>query len=547
MKRNWLGGWAVAVGLASGVSAQEVEWRAVGSPKAVVPVVAQLPAAPKAQDLAPVPFPLQAAPPMPAQGELRSESIPAPKRMPTAPSPVPAIVSTPPLPTVLPDPCSCPPTNVPCNPCSTWQCWPQLAACRWQDCCNFLTNCWNDPGVLGGVWLGGGAPVSDRYFVRGEFLSWWVKSAGTPVLLTTSTTPVPFTVNGNGNVVIRLDQLDAIGALGQPGTVVLLSGNDLDRQFRPGARFSAGWWFDPCGVHGVDASAFFTGRRTSNYTVNTDHVPDLYRPFFAPNTGIPSLNNLPGQFREIVGIRNIGINGQFVAQNSSLFWGADVNYRRNVWCGCAERIDAFAGFRYLNLDESLTMTEAINVSRTIVVQNAAGTPIGQLNAGTTIAVRDRFATDNDFYGGQFGLDIALRRNRWTLDVRPALALGVTHQRVCVEGSFVQSSPPVNAVGGLLALNSNIGCRGNDEFSVVPQITTRVGYQLTERFRAFIGYDFLYWTNVVRPGDQIDTVLDTTRIPGGPGGNPINAVRPAPLINSTDFWAQGLSVGAEYRW
>jgi hypothetical protein len=537
MKRYGLCAWAVAVGLAGGVSAQEVQWRAVGAPK-VVRVTAQAPASPaRAIDQLPVPFPGQ--PP-------QAEPLASPRRMPTAATPVPAIVSTPTSVPMLPD-CPCPPAAPVCCPTPEWRCWPQLAACRVQECCNFLTNCWNDPGVLGGTWFGNAAPANERFFVRGEFLSWWVKSAGTPVLLTTSTTQVPFTINGNGNVVIRLDQLDAIGALGQPGTVVLLSGDDLDRQYRPGARFSAGWWFDPCGVHGVDASAFFTGRRTSNYTVNTDHVPDLYRPFFAPNTGIPSLNNLPGQFREIVGIRNIGINGQFVAQNSSFFWGADVNYRRNIWCGCAGRIDAFAGFRYLNLDESLTMTEAINVTRTIVVQNAAGTPIGQLNAGTTIAVRDRFATDNNFFGGQLGLDIALRRNRWTLDVRPALALGVTHQRVCVDGSFVQSSPPVNAVGGLLALNSNIGCRGSDEFSVVPQVTTRVGYQVTERFRAFVGYDFLYWTNVVRPGDQIDTVLDTRRIPGGPGGDPINAVRPAPLINSSDFWAQGLSLGAEYRW
>lgn len=545
MKRNWLCGWAVAVGMTSSVSAQEVQWRTVGAPKTVVPVVAQLPAVPKAQDLSPVPFPLQSLPTAPAPAE--AEAIHAPQRMPTAISPTPAIVSTPTSTMALPNSYASLPSGESCCPCPNWRCWPQLAACHMQECCNFLTNCWNDPGILGGVWMGGGAPANERFFVRGEYLSWYVKSAGTPVLLTTSTTQVPFTVNGNGNVVVRLDQLDAIGAIGQPGTVVLLSGDDLDRQYRPGARFSAGWWFDPCSVHGIDASAFFTGRRTSNYTVNTDNVPDLYRPFFAPNTGIPSLNNLPGQFREIVGIRNIGINGQFNATNSSFFWGADVNYRRNIWCGCTGRVDAFAGFRYLNLDESLTLTEAINVSRTIIVQNAAGQNIGQLNAGTTIAVRDRFATDNDFHGGQLGLDIALRRNRWTLDVRPAIAMGVTHQRVCVEGSFVQSSPPVNSVGGLLALNSNIGCRGNDEFSVVPQITTRVGYQVTERFKAFVGYDFLYWTNVVRPGDQIDTVLDTTRIPGGPGGNPINAIRPAPLINSSDFWAQGLSVGAEYRW
>ena len=35
----------------------------------------------------------------------------------------------------------------------------------------------------------------------------------------------------------------------------------------------------------------------------------------------------------------------------------------------------------------------------------------------------------------------------------------------------------------------------------------LGYQLTETVRLYAGYNFLYWTNVARPGAQIDRNLD----------------------------------------
>jgi hypothetical protein len=47
---------------------------------------------------------------------------------------------------------------------------------------------------------------------------------------------------------------------------------------------------------------------------------------------------------------------------------------------------------------------------------------------------------------------------------------------------------------------------------------------------------------VRPGGAIDTAINTTQIGGALAG----PTRPQPLSNSTDYWAQGLTVGAAYR-
>jgi hypothetical protein len=67
-------------------------------------------------------------------------------------------------------------------------------------------------------------------------------------------------------------------------------------------------------------------------------------------------------------------------------------------------------------------------------------------------------------------------------------------------------------------------------------------------RVFVGYDFLYWSDVARPGDQADPRIDPARVPalGGPGRTAGTTHTPS-AIQESDFWAQGLHVGAEFRY
>jgi hypothetical protein len=55
----------------------------------------------------------------------------------------------------------------------------------------------------------------------------------------------------------------------------------------------------------------------------------------------------------------------------------------------------------------------------------------------------------------------------------------------------------------------------------------------------VGYDFLYWSNVIRPGDQVSGTINSGQAPsqvpyanGGP-------IAPVPTFRRTDFSAQGL--------
>lgn len=110
-------------------------------------------------------------------------------------------------------------------------------------------------------------------------------------------------------------------------------------------------------------------------------------------------------------------------------------------------------------------------------------------------------------------------NRWALNAHFKVGLGVTVSEIDIQGSQVFNIPGANPQvfqGGLLALSSNIGTHTKSNFSVVPEVGFRVAYSVTENLRVFAGYDFVYWNNVMRPGDQIDTVLDVNLIPN-PGG------------------------------
>ena len=59
-----------------------------------------------------------------------------------------------------------------------------------------------------------------------------------------------------------------------------------------------------------------------------------------------------------------------------------------------------------------------------------------------------------------------------------------------------------------------------------------------------GYSFVYWSDVVLAGNQIDRNVNASQFAGGP----LNGVAlPGVKFQETDFWVQGISTGAEFRW
>ncbi|HLW68914.1 MAG TPA: BBP7 family outer membrane beta-barrel protein, partial [Gemmataceae bacterium] len=175
--------------------------------------------------------------------------------------------------------------------------------------------------------------------------------------------------------------------------------------------------------------------------------------------------------------------------------------------------------------------------------------------GTRVVGTDFFGTQNLFFGGQVGTNLELRNGRWSVDLRGSIALGDTHESLVINGSQVHTQPGgavMSFVGNLLALpGANIGVFSQDHFSFVPEVRLNLGYQITPSIRVFAGYDFLYWFSVIRPGTEIDRVIDLTRVPNPPPPppvlTPVVPPRPMALFSQQGFIAQGVNLGVQFRW
>ena len=83
---------------------------------------------------------------------------------------------------------------------------------------------------------------------------------------------------------------------------------------------------------------------------------------------------------------------------------------------------------------------------------------------------------------------------------------------------------------------------------MPEAGINFGYALTHHIRLTFGYTLLYWSNVFRAGDQIDRGLNPSELAAVFGRGPsTGAARPTYTFQSTDFWAQGLNFGLQFRY
>src|SRR5262249_3319579 len=218
----------------------------------------------------------------------------------------------------------------------------------------------------------------------------------------------------------------------------------------------------------------------------------------------------------------------------------DLNYRRRI-CGicdpCGPHLDFITGFRWMHLNENLNVREDFTA-----LPDAIRNPGVAAASGT---VTDHFGTVNNFYGWPFGFIAEQHCGRWSVDGVSKVALGVTNSQSNVYGSqnLVINGIPVPSSGGLLALNSNSGIHSGSAFSVLPEVGINLGYQITPHLKLFVGYSFLYWSNVVRPGEQVDPRIDAAHIPNflNPPVAPTTN-NPAPRFVRTDYWAQGINFG-----
>jgi hypothetical protein len=352
----------------------------------------------------------------------------------------------------------------------------------------------------------------NRLWVSAEYLAWWGKSANLPPLVTTSP-------NGTARA--------EAGVLGQTGTTILFGGDGIDESAHSGGRFTIGCWLSPCRDEGLEVTYMFLGNQATNFDQTSQGNPILARPFLNVQTGL--------QDSVVIAFPDQQTGSVHISLNNELN-SVEMLYRQACVKDCGRELDLLFGYRYAQFAENF----AANASTTYT------STVSDIPVGTVIATTDAFSTTNIFNGAEVGISARTHYCCWSLDMTAKLALGNTQSRVSINGSTVTTSPgqtPVTSTGGVLALPTNIGNFERNAFSAMPELGATLGYDLTCHLKATVGYTLLYWSQVARPGDQIDTNLNTSQFPSGQLTG-----MPSPQVKfvTTDFWAQGLNVGLDYR-
>jgi hypothetical protein len=365
-------------------------------------------------------------------------------------------------------------------------------------------------------------------WVSVDYLNWRQKGMYLPPLVTTSRANTP--------------QTDA-GVLTRNATTLLFGDDEvLDNGFN-GLRLNFGFWLDRCHNWGLGAEYFGIGQESVDFArTSTGAVGSqiLARPFF--NVG----NTNAGEDAQLVAFPNV-IRGTVAVRATSELAGAAVNLRYRTNCntgcehdwmcgGCSQvhtRADVLFGYRYLELDESVGISENL-VSLLPAPDSGA------------FSINDTFDTRNTFNGFDMGMMYNRRRGVWTMDLLAKMALGNTRQVVNIRGTTLLDAAEQLPAGGLLAQQSNIGRHQRDRFAVVPELGATLGYHITPNFKLRAGYTFIYWSNVVRPGDQIDLDVNPEFLPPATG-NITTSRRPRFAWNDSDYYVHGVNLGAEFTW
>ena len=320
--------------------------------------------------------------------------------------------------------------------------------------------------------------------------------------------------------------------LGAASISVLYGNENVNGGVRGGGRFALGAWLNNAETLGIGASTFLLSNRSSDFLAASSGNPILARPVYDVT--------FPGPAAQIFAFSNL-VSGQIDISTTTELVGADgfarINLTRTQQDLRRFQVDALAGFRFLQMRDSLNINESIT-----------STEVSELAppAGTTFQVVDQFATENRFYGGDLGLQWQFASGRLYVDLVTKLAIGVTNRTTSIGGTTRISQPglPTEAYnGGLLALDTNSGRHADSEFSIVPELRFNLGYRITDRLRVSAGYTLLYWTRVARAGDQVDLRLNPNYLPPVTGGG---ALLPTYLGRTTNFWAQGLNLSLAFN-
>jgi len=365
-------------------------------------------------------------------------------------------------------------------------------------------------------------PNTGTFYASADYLLWHIKKAPLPEPLV-STGP---------------EDVNRAGAVNSPGTVVLLGGPPLDYGQTNGYRLTAGSWLDEFRTLAFEGSWFQMEQRAVSFQASSDANGE-------PILGHPLINSITGN-EVVFRISSPGeFTGSYTAVSRSRLQGWEANLVRSFYRDGLMDLDFLMGFRQLNLTEDLRTTET-NVP---LIDNALTFGGEFIPAGDFLLLQERFQAINRLYGPQLGVRYEVRLGPVALDFLSKIAVGWSEQTVNIGGgTAVQQGNTILASlpGATYAQLSNIGHYYRAVFAVAPEFGVTFSVQVAENVFAHVGYSFIYWNSVIRPGSVIDRTVNLNLPPSSPvfGLFPGNQARPQLSFETSELFASGLNVGLE---
>jgi hypothetical protein len=328
------------------------------------------------------------------------------------------------------------------------------------------------------------------------------------------------------------------GAIGQPNTSVLYGYESASFGAFSGYRFGLGLalgegWLVEGNYFGLETRE----ENTSFFSDNTGN-PVIARPYLNSQTGAS------GAYPDSLSKR---LAGSATVSLTSRLAGYEANVANYAYQDESIGFEWLLGFRALELTEELGITDHV-IGLAPKQLSFLGAPV---EPPSSLNIVDSFHNKNCFYGGQIGGRVHWLCEGLDVAITAKVAVGATQQAATLDGYtnlITPGAPPTLAPGGILVQPNNIGTFQMWRLSYVPEGGLDEAYWLTPHIRLGMGYQFLYWSSVARPGDEINPNVNPAQVPRDPrfGKGPSTAA-PTFAFHNTDYWAQGVHLGVLFQY
>lgn len=439
------------------------------------------------------------------------------------------------------------------------------------------------------------APYS-RFFLSGEYIGWNLNNTSVnPVLFNVpegllQISPTNITLNQNGTIssVVSVSNLSSLVLQSQ---TQLSQNGVVDYGIQSGTRITAGWVLEQDSGLAVTGNFILLPKTTYQLSSATgiSEFPLLLQTgfnntlnFILPPVVVGDSPTLTTQDYSVVLARQV--NSTVFANVSNYVVGGEIDVRgRDLYMGDMA-FSGVLGFRYFQFKESLGVDSQYTIFRPNGVDDTQSFTAGNGSGSSTTttvptllnypnpiyiqsASNDSIKVYNHFIGPQIGFNGEFRHNRWSVFGTGKLGIGVLHQVAKIQSNTTQTitselatqnssgqitttttTNTTNSAGGLLFSPYDNTKYDRNQFGLLPEINVKLGYDVTDRLKFTVGYDFLLLANVLRAPQQTQIVPYNNQLNYTANNQNLTNTQslqvPAFQYNTSNLIINGLNIGAQ---